>query len=97
MINFDKVNVGDQLRIVGMGAPGFAKLGDIVTVINVAKNRVDVKREDGEQAFFALTCGAQRLEPYHLEPVMIDANKTYAQGHADALREAAGAIEALKP
>jgi hypothetical protein len=32
VIAFDKVKVGDKLKIVGAGAPGFAKLGDIVTV-----------------------------------------------------------------
>lgn len=63
MIEFDKVKVGDKLRIVGAGAPGFANLGDIVTVIDVQPRRVDVRREDGETAYFALTCGAARLEP----------------------------------
>ena len=47
-----------------MGAPGFASLGDIVEVVSTnGKNRCDVKRADGETAYFALTCGAQRLEP----------------------------------
>lgn len=64
MIEFDKVKPGDKLKIIGMGAPGFAKLGDTVEVISTnGKNRVDVKREDGETAYFALTCGASRLEP----------------------------------
>lgn len=63
MIEFDKVKVGDKLKIVGAGAPGFAKLGDIVTVTEVGRMRVDVVRDDGEQAYFALTCGAARLEP----------------------------------
>lgn len=63
MINYSKVKIGDKLRIIGMGAPGFAKLGDIVEVTDVHYNRIDVKREDGETAYFALTCGAERLEP----------------------------------
>ncbi len=63
MIEFDKVKVGDKLKIVGAGAPGFAKLGDIVTVTEVGRMRVDVVRDDGEPAYFALTCGAARLEP----------------------------------
>lgn len=63
MIEFDKVKVGDKLKIVGVGAPGFAKLGDIVTVTKVGRMRVDVVRDDGEAAYFALTCGAGRLEP----------------------------------
>lgn len=64
MIDFAKVKEGDKLRITGMGAPGFAALGDIVEVVSSnGKNRCDVKRADGETAYFALTCGAQRLEP----------------------------------
>jgi hypothetical protein len=62
MIDYGKLKSGDRLRIVGMGAPGFAKLGDIVTVTKTAPNRCDVVRADGESAYFALTCGAQRLE-----------------------------------
>lgn len=62
MIDYGKIRPGDRLRIVGMGAPGFAKLGDIVTVTKVSHNRCDVVRADGETAYFALTCGAQRLE-----------------------------------
>ena len=62
MIDYSKTKIGDKLRIVGMGAPGFAKLGDVVTVVSVGNNRVDVKRSDGKEAYFVLTCGAQRLE-----------------------------------
>lgn len=64
MIDYSKVKVGDRLRIVGQGAPGFAKLGDIVTVTYTdGRRRVDVQRDDGTPAYFALTCGAARLEP----------------------------------
>lgn len=64
MIDFSKTQPGDKLKIVGAGAPGFAKLGDVVTVTKCnGTNRVDVVREDGESAYFALTCGAARLEP----------------------------------
>lgn len=63
-IDYAKVQKGDKLRIVGMGAPGFAKLGDIVTVIHCnGFNRCDVVREDGQSASFVVTCGAARLEP----------------------------------
>ena len=63
MIKYHDVSVGDELEITGMGAPGFAKLGDIVTVTkNNGKDKLYVKREDGKEAFFALTCGAQRLK-----------------------------------
>lgn len=67
MIDYSKVKPGDKLRITGMGAPGFAKLGDIVTVKScTAENngRCDVIHDKtGRGAFFILTCGAERLEP----------------------------------
>lgn len=67
MIDYSKVNPGDKLRITGMGAPGFAKLGDVVTVVRCTPanhGRCDVVHDrTGKEAFFALTCGAQRLEP----------------------------------
>jgi hypothetical protein len=64
MIDYGKVKEGDKLRITGMGAPGFAKLGDVVTVKSCnGTNRCDVVNEAGDSAYFALTCGAQRLEP----------------------------------
>jgi hypothetical protein len=63
MIDFSKVQPGDQLRIVGAGAPGFARLGDIVTVESCnGSNRCNVVNEAGDRAYFALTCGAARLE-----------------------------------
>lgn len=66
MINYANVNPGDKLRITGMGAPGFAKLGDMVTVKSCTADnngRCDVTNDaTGEEAYFALTCGAQRLE-----------------------------------
>lgn len=68
MIEFDKVKIGDRLKIVGAGAPGFAKLGDVVTVTSVGDRRVDVQRDDGTTAYFALTCGAARLEPVEAPP-----------------------------
>lgn len=65
MIDYATTKPGDKLRITGMGAPGFAMLGDIVTVVSTnGKNRVDVRHDaTGKEAYFALTCGAQRLEP----------------------------------
>lgn len=64
MIDYATTKPGDKLRITGMGAPGFAKLGEIVTVTSCnGTNRCDVVNERGESAYFALTCGAQRLEP----------------------------------
>ena len=65
MIDFATTKPGDKLRIAGMGAPGFAKLGDVVTVESCnGRNRCDViHNETGKPAYFALTCGSQRLEP----------------------------------
>lgn len=63
MIDYGKIKPGDKLRIVGIGAPGFARLGDIVEVVSSnGFNQCDVRNADGEIAFFALTCGAARLE-----------------------------------
>lgn len=66
MIDYSQVRAGDKLRITGMGAPGFAKLGDIVTVKACTPEkygRCDVVHDEtGKEAYFALTCGAQRLE-----------------------------------
>lgn len=70
MIDYTKVKAGDKLRITGMGAPGYAKLGDIVTVVScTAENHgcCRVVNESGRECEFVLTCGAQRLEPYSPE------------------------------
>ena len=67
MIDFSKVKAGDKLRITGMGAHGFALLGDIVTVKSCTPDnhgRCDVVHDQtGQESYFVLTCGAQRLEP----------------------------------
>lgn len=62
MIDFKTVQIGNKVKVVGAGAPGFADLGDVLEITAVMRDRVYAKREDGEQAFFALTCGAARLE-----------------------------------
>lgn len=73
-IEFSKTKAGDKLRIIGAGAPGFAKLGDIVTVTSCdGVRRCDVVNEAGESAYFALTCGAARLEPVEPSTVNGDA------------------------
>ena len=63
MIDFKTINVGDKVKVVGMGAPGFASLGQELEITKIENDRVYARREDGEEAFFALTCGASRLEP----------------------------------
>jgi hypothetical protein len=62
MIDFKTIAVGDKVMVVGMGAPGFANLGDHLEITKVQPDRVYAKRIDGKEAFFALTCGASRLE-----------------------------------
>jgi len=62
MIDFKTIKIGDKIKVVGMGAPGFAKLDDILEITEVKSDRVYAKRGDGATAYFALTCGASRLE-----------------------------------
>lgn len=62
MINYSEVQVGDILRIVGHGAPGYAQLGDLVRVKEVHMNSVVVEDRDGKTAEFMYNCGAARLE-----------------------------------
>ena len=62
MIDFKNIKTGEKVKVVGMGAKGFAELGDELEITQVQSDRVYAKREDGEEAFFALTCGASRLE-----------------------------------
>jgi len=63
MINYSEVQVGDILKIVGAGAPGYAKNGDLVRVTEVSHNAVAVENKDGRKADFVFNCGAARLEP----------------------------------
>jgi len=82
MIRYSEINPGDKLRITGMGAPGFAKLGDLVTVKSCnGFNRCDVVHDEtGNEAYFVLTCGAQRLE-IATQPATNHASKNDTNGH----------------
>jgi hypothetical protein len=62
MIDFAIIKVGEKVTVVGQGAPGFAALGEVLEITKVENDRVYAKRDNGEEAFFALTCGAARLE-----------------------------------
>lgn len=62
MIDYKTIKPGDTVKVVGAGAPGFAILGEELTIVSVGDMRVDAKRADGRTAYFALTCGAARLE-----------------------------------
>ena len=63
MINYGETNKGDILRIIGAGAPGYAKLEDLVRVTSVHENSVWVEDRDGDPCEFIFNCGAARLEP----------------------------------
>jgi hypothetical protein len=67
MIDYSKTNVGDILKIVGAGAPGWAELGDLVRVTEVNVNGVWVEDKHGKKAEFLYNCGAARLEPTEWE------------------------------
>jgi len=62
MIKFSETNIGDVLKIVGAGAPGYAEMGDLVRVLEVHHNSVKVEDRNGETVEFVFNCGAARLE-----------------------------------
>ena len=63
MINYAEINTGDILRIVGMGAPGWAEVGDLVRVLQRTTNSVRVEDRHSDPMEFVFNCGAARLEP----------------------------------
>ena len=63
MIDYSGTKSGDILKIVGVGAPGFAELGDLVRVLGNTLHGVLVENKDGRQCEFVFNCGAARLEP----------------------------------
>jgi len=63
MIDYSKVKRGDILKVVGVGAPGYAQLGDLLRVTEVFHNAVKVEDKDGSPCEFLYNCGAARLEP----------------------------------
>lgn len=62
MIDYSKIKKGDKVKVVGQGAPGFAELGDVLTITDTGTNKVWAKTDAGDVAFFALAGGAERLE-----------------------------------
>lgn len=63
MIDYGTVKRGDIVRVVGMGAPGYAALGDLLRVTEVHANSVTCEDKNGKTAEFLYNCGAGRLEP----------------------------------
>lgn len=62
MIDYSETKLGDVLRIVGRGAPGFAEVGDLVRVVEVHANSILAEDRDAKRAEFLYNCGAARLE-----------------------------------
>jgi translation elongation factor P/translation initiation factor 5A len=62
MIKYSEIKKGNTLMIVGQGAPGYAKLGDLVVVKEVGLDSVKVANIKGEEAAFLYSCGAERLD-----------------------------------
>ena len=62
MINYQDVERGDILKLVGAGAPGFAELGDLLRVLKSTLNGVMVEDKNGGTTEFVFNCGAARLE-----------------------------------
>lgn len=63
MIEYAETDVGDIVKVVGAGAPGYAELGDLLRVTEVHVNSVKVEDRDGKSGEFLYNCGAARLEP----------------------------------
>ncbi len=62
MIDYENVERGNILKLVGAGAPGYAKLGDLLRVTEKTQNGVRVEDKNGEDCEFVFNCGAARLE-----------------------------------
>lgn len=75
MIKYSETEVGDILKIVGIGAPEYAGLGDLVRVTEVHKNSVMVENRDGKPCEFVFNCGAARLEPTEWEKDFPDSSE----------------------
>lgn len=62
-IEYSETKVGDILKLVPPGAPGYAQLGDLLRVKKVFKEAVLVEDRNGAEVEFVFNCGAARLEP----------------------------------
>jgi len=63
MIDYEKVFPGDILRVVEPVISNFAKVGDLVRVIQVRYYGVSVENDTGNSRKFVFNCGAARFEP----------------------------------
>ena len=62
MIDYDEVKRGDILKLVGLGAPRYAEVGDLLRITTVNKNGVFVEDRYGKTIEFVFNGGAARLE-----------------------------------
>ena len=62
MIDYAKTKRGDILKVVGAGAPGYYKNGELVRVLEVHQQSCLTENRDGAQVEFVFNCGAARLE-----------------------------------
>jgi hypothetical protein len=63
MIDYSKIKVGDILKVVPPGMPGYAVVGDLVRVTEVEKEGLWCVNSKGERGGVVFSCGAARLEP----------------------------------
>jgi len=63
MINYSETKVGDILKVVEPGVPGYYEIGELVRVVSVHLNGIFTENRDGIKVEFVFNCGAARLEP----------------------------------
>ena len=68
MIDYKTIKVGDEVKVVGLGAPGFAEIGDVLTIESIGIDMVRAVKDSGEGANFFDECGAKRLENLDITP-----------------------------
>jgi hypothetical protein len=61
MLDYRRVAKGDVLEIMGIGAPGYAAVGDRVRVLHVGPDNIVVENMAGRWAKFVGNQGATRL------------------------------------
>ena len=63
MIKYNETEVGDILEVIGAGAPGYYKNGELVRVLEVHAESCLTENRDKVQVEFVFNCGAARLNP----------------------------------
>jgi hypothetical protein len=69
MIDYGRVGKGDVLKIAGVGAPGYAAVGDRVKVVHVGLDNIVVEDTAGRWAKFIGNQGAARLQAVEADAV----------------------------